>query len=218
MEVAYLNSPSQFEIINWNRFSSTLIIEVERNKKIYTSTAVVVGKNMLITAAHSVDQFDRGAIVVGDSYKNAQDKIEIKRCYIHPGYNPSKSLYVNDIAVIILNKNLPDNIFIEKIPESISLGPGEVLDRVGFGMRENKNIRTWTNPSFVTSTFNLTNFILEDTLSVVGDSGGPIYRNNNGELELIGIHSTLEGSNKTYIVNLAYYKDWIEEHRALRSI
>ena len=59
------------------------------------------------------------------------------------------------------------------------------------------------------STFSQKNFILTDDNSVIGDSGGPIYQVTENGHKLIGIHSTLEGTDKTYIVNLSHYKDWI---------
>lgn len=218
MEIAYLNSQSKIQIIDWDRFSSALIIEIERGGKNYTSTAVAIGRNMLLTAAHSVDQYTNGKVILGDNYHTSEDHIGIKRCIIHPEYNPGKSFFENDLAIIILEHNLPDKVNIERLSESVFISNGDVLDRVGFGMRNKKNIRTWSNPVFISETFNKKNLVLEDSMSVIGDSGGPIFKNDNGVMKLIGIHSTLEGSNKTYIVNVQKYLDWIDSNKELKSL
>jgi len=173
---------------------------------------------MLLTAAHSVDQYENGRVLLGDSYRGSKKSVKIKRCIVHPAYNPGKSFYENDIAIIVLEHNLPEGIRIERLSTEVKITNGEVLDRIGFGMRENKNIRTWSNPTYISNTFGRKNFVLEDNLSVVGDSGGPIYKNDGGTLRLVGIHSTLEGSNKTYIVNIAKYVEWIEGNRSLKKL
>ena len=209
MEVAYLNPGSQFQVLNWERFNSALILEIKRDAQAFTSTAVAIGKRFLLTAAHSVDQFDSGRLILEAHYKNATESIEVERCIIHPAYNPGQSLFDNDLAIVILKDDLPDSVHIETIPNDLALEKGDILDRVGFGQRNGANLRTWSNPKFVEESFNKKTLILKDNLSVVGDSGGPIFKNINGELKLVGIHSTLEGSNKTYVVNVNSYADWI---------
>jgi secreted trypsin-like serine protease len=204
--------------LDWESFSSTLIIEVARDSKVFTSTAVVIGRNMLLTAAHSIDCFDGGRVLLGENYHTAKESIKVKKSIIHPEYNPSKSFFENDLAIVILEHNLPKNIKIESIKEDIALAPGDILDRVGFGERNNQNIRTWTNPTFKERTFNKKNYILKDERSVIGDSGGPIFKRQNGQTSLVGIHSTLEGADKTYIVNISPYISWIESNRTLRKL
>lgn len=204
--------------LDWESFSSTLIIEVVRDSKVYTSTAVVIGRNMLLTAAHSIDCFDGGKVLLGDNYATAKGSIKIKKSVIHPEYNPSKSFFENDLAIVILEHNLPKSVKIESINEDIILAPGDTLDRVGFGERNNQNIRTWTNPTFKERTFNKKNYILKDERSVIGDSGGPVFKRQDGQTSLVGIHSTLEGTDKTYIVNISPYISWIESNRTLRKL
>lgn len=197
---------------SWERFNSSLLVEVSRGDSTFTSSGVAIFKNIFLTAAHSVDCMDGGSIL----FENK--KIAIKRVIIHPGYNPSKSFYENDIAIVILEESLPVGIRTESLSSDLFLSPGEVLERIGFGGRENGAAMTWTCPTFQTKTFNSKNFILEDNKSVVGDSGGPIYKNDRGELKLVGIHSTLEGADKTYVVNLDSYIPWIRNNIPLRIL
>lgn len=196
--------------IDWNRYDSTLIIEVVRDGKIYTSTAVAIAPNIILTAAHSVDCLTSARVYLGDDYGQRSDDqfIDVKRVSIHPGYNPSKSFYENDVAIVFLNRNLPSEMNLEVL-SNLEIKIGDKLERIGFGGRNKKNLKTWTNPIFKGQTFNKKNFILEDNKSVIGDSGGPVFYEDNGVKKLLGLHSTLEGESKTYIVNLSQYSDWI---------
>jgi secreted trypsin-like serine protease len=207
-----------YEGLNWKRFNSSVIIEIKRNDNVFTSTAVAIGRNMLLTAAHSVDCLDEGHIYLGEDYKLSSACIKIKKIIVHPGYNPGKSFFENDLAIVILEHNLPREINIENLENSIELGAGDTLERIGFGGRNNENIRTWTNPKYKTTTFNKINYVLEDVKSVIGDSGGPIYKNENGTHKFVGIHSTLDGSDTTYIVNVSKYLPWIEANKMIRSL
>lgn len=203
---------------NWTRFNSSFVIEVRRGESVYTSTAVALGKRMLLTAAHCIDCAEEAVLIIGEDYKRPDSVQEISQWIVHPGYNPSKSLYENDLAIIYLEEDLPHFTGIESIAENILLDEKCFLERIGFGGRNNANVRTWTNPTYQSTTFNKRNYILHDTLSVIGDSGGPIYKEENGILKLVGIHSTLEGRDKTYIVNLSMYKDWIDCHLEFKDV
>lgn len=204
--------------IDWSEFLSTVIIEVTKFGKVYTSTAVAISENVLLTAAHSVDNMDSAKVLIGRSYKQAVDELEVKRCVIHPNYDPKKSFYKNDLAIIILEESLPACVKLEKLPITSQYERGDTFERIGFGGRNQRNRRTWTNPTYKSRTFDCKSFILEDEMSVVGDSGGPIFRHHKGEVELIGIHSTLEGGSQTYIVNLAPYRKWIEANLEIYKV
>lgn len=200
---------SQNTEINWTRFNSSFIIEVKRGTEVYTSTAVAIGARTLITAAHCVDCAEDIVLILGDDYRTPDSVRTVNSWHVHPSYNPKKSLYENDLAIIYIDEDLPHFTSLEQIYDDIDISELSFLERIGFGGRNNENVRTWTNPTFESVTFNKRNFILKDSSSVIGDSGGPVYKEEAGQLKLIGIHSTLEGENKTYIVNLGEYKDWI---------
>ena len=210
-------NPTPSEDIDWSEFLSTVIIEVEKFGKVYTSTAVAIGEKLLLTAAHSVDNMDSAKALTGRSYKETIEEVDVQRCIIHPNYDPKKSFYKNDIAIVVLKEELPDCVKIEELPTSSQYEKGDVFERIGFGGRNKRNRRTWTNPTYSSRTFDRKSFILEDQMSVIGDSGGPIFKDNGDTVELIGIHSTLEGQSKTYIVNLAPYKKWIEANIEIHS-
>ena len=216
---AFNNLSIAAEHIDWSEFLSTVIIEVEKFGKVYTSTAVAIGEKILLTAAHSVDNMDEASVFTGSSYRETIEEIEVERCIIHPNYDPKKSFYKNDIAIVVLKEKLPTCVKIEELPTSSQYEKGDVFERIGFGGRNKRNRRTWTNPTYSSRTFDCKSFILEDEMSVIGDSGGPIFKQSkDGEsVELVGIHSTLEGESKTYIVNLAPYRVWIEANLEIHS-
>lgn len=212
-----INFFSHAPVSDWNIYSSSLLLEVSREEKIFTCSAVAIAKNVVITAAHCVDDITSGSVLLGHDYKEAKDKIGFKSVHIHHGYNQKESFYKDDIAVIVLKNNLPHEVKKANIDWNLKPTSQMSFERIGFGGRNNENRRTWTNPSFLNS---LSSKILEfkDQCSVVGDSGGPIYANTNDGLKLIAIHSTLEGSEKTYSSYLPYYKDWISSVVPLKVV
>lgn len=204
--------------INWARFSSSFIIEVTRGKEVFTSTAVAIGKNTLITAAHCVDCADEVALLIGDEYKNPDSVYTVEKWIIHPEYNPSKSLFENDLAILFMDEDLPPFVQYESLFADVELSKNSLMERIGFGGRHDENIRTWITPSFIGFSFNKKSLVFQDDFSVIGDSGGPIYTEREGKLHLVGLHSTLEGDNKTYAVNLSYYANWINELMFLEKV
>lgn len=210
-EAATNYAPKEFlESKDWTEFSSSLLIETHRGDAIFTSSAVLIKRNILLTAAHSVHDIEKGFVHLSSTYKRDNMRVSFKKVIIHKGYDKSKSNYKDDLAIIILDNNLPRSFK----PVSIArFAPVDVtIDRVGFGGREGINKRTWLNPKI--KSFEEDTLVLEDFESVIGDSGGPLYFNG----KLIGIHSTLEGTNKTYAVNICEYKNWIQENLPLKEV
>jgi secreted trypsin-like serine protease len=194
----------------WDTFNSSLLIEVFRGSEVFTSSSVLITRNVLLTAAHSVLGIDKGYVHIGHSYSQENMRVGFKKVIIHNDYDKNVSNYKNDIALIILDNNLPKSIKPVQISEANDLIDTSI-ERVGFGRRHGANKRTWTNPHLV----EVQDLHLEllDSKSVVGDSGGPLLLGNN----LLGIHSTKEG-NSTYAVNVSSYVDWINENLPIKSL
>jgi V8-like Glu-specific endopeptidase len=196
---------------NWSNFSSSLLIEVSRDQKIFTSSAVLIRRNVLLTAAHSVQDIEKGYVHLSHKYGQDNMRIGFKKVIIHSGYDKSKSNFKDDIALIILDSNLPKSFKPTSLDLSSDIQNIEV-DRIGFGGRNGLNTRTWTNPLAKETVDNT--IVLKDELSVIGDSGGPIYSKNG----LVGIHSTLEGNDKTYAVYVPAYKNWIDSYLPIKEV
>lgn len=201
---------SSAQAVDWHKFNSSALIEVNRGDNTFTSSCVIIRRNVILTAAHSVENIDGGHLHLGNSYSDKNQKIKFKKVIIHNQYNKSLSNFKNDIAIVVLEKNLPESIGPISISEGISFAEANV-DRIGFGGRNGQNTRTWTNPKVID--YQQNTLILKDQLSVIGDSGGPIYYKN----KLLGIHSTVEGSDKTYAVYVPNYIDWINENLPIKQ-
>jgi V8-like Glu-specific endopeptidase len=202
---------SKIPLVDWQKFSSSVLIEAKRADALFTSSAVVIRRNVLLTAAHSVENITDGCVHLSHHFHEDNPRIKFKKVIIHPDYNKDKSNFENDIAIVFLEHNLPMEFRPVILAQNIDPAKA-VVERIGFGGRKGKNTRTWTNPILLTITENAMQ--LYDAQSVVGDSGGPIYQGD----ELIGIHSTLEGKNKTYAVYVPFYYQWIQEHMELKEI
>lgn len=191
---------------HWNQLSGCLIFETFRNNDVFTSTCVALDSTTLLTAAHSAIDIDAGFVHFNFLYdQKKNERLRVKDIFIHPDYNESESLYLNDLAIIKLETPLPNSI----ATYNIGAFNYQAIERVGFGGRDGKNIRTWTHAKCLQVT---DKFILcEDWCSTIGDSGGPLFIYENGKYTLIGIHSTLEGDQYTYAVKLEYFQEWIEK-------
>lgn len=194
--------------LDWKNLNSALLLEVKRDSNIFTSSSVAIAPQVILTAAHSVDGIDSAKIFLDTKYMaNSKNFIRVLDVIIHPEYAQSESNFLNDIAILILEKPLPNDVKIHPIFEG-SLLKGE-LSRIGFGERAKSNSRNWTNPRYIAHPCDHRYFMCEDNYSVVGDSGGPLFIKSGRGLKLAGIHSTLEGTNLTYAVKVDAYKKWI---------
>jgi hypothetical protein len=203
--------PGFAKIDDWERFNSSLLIEVTRPNGVFTCTGVAISKDVVITAAHCLDGIIKGVrIFTQAKYDPKQTSLPIKDFTIHPNYNPSKSRYRSDLAKIVMKESLPPFINLCPIHEGKTV-TGQ-LYRFGFGGRDKKNVRTVITPTF--RKMNLIEEVIElnDEFSKSGDSGGPIFMQNGKDISILAVHSTYShGPEGNYSLNplLAAYLPWI---------
>lgn len=198
--------------LDWSNFNATLILEVTRPEGVFTSTAVAIAPDLVITAAHCLDGQVLKVRLSQESEYNPKGKfLAVETFDLHPEYNPSLSSFKNDIAKIKLKKPLADSTIIYPLIKGPHLLNGSFI-RLGFGARDGKNIRTLITPSY-RGVRHLENTLeLDDTYSYSGDSGGPIYLMRNGQMHLIAIHSTYSfGPEGKFSFNpmLAIHRNWL---------
>ncbi len=199
---------------DWEKFNSSLLIEVTRSTGVFTCSGIAVSGQLVITAAHCLEgDVKKVRVFTQESYNPAYPSLEVESFKIHQNYNPQNSPFVSDLAKIKMKKNfLP---FIKLYPIYTGTSFDSPLYRFGFGARNKKNLRTVITPKF--KTFDHVQHIIElnDMFSRSGDSGGPIYIQNGKDIFVLAIHSTFshgpEG-NFSYNPLLAPYLPWIYEN------
>lgn len=199
-------------LIDWNNFNSSLLIEVTRPNGIFTCTGVAINKDTILTAAHCLE----GEVLkVRVSTESAYDKngnfLAVDHFELHPDYDSETSNYKSDIAKIKLKKALPPGTNFYPIIKKNQELNGKIL-RLGFGARGSNNVRTLVTPEFKQVRNIEKTLELNDMYSYSGDSGGPVFMQNNGQMYLIAIHSTLSfGPLGKHSLNplLSSHREWI---------
>lgn len=199
-------------LIDWSNFNSSVLIEVTRPHGIYTSTGVAINNNTILTAAHCLEGEILKVRVSTDAAYNAQGTfIEVEAFDLHPDYNRESSNYRSDIAKIKLKTSLPEGTRFYPIIKKDNPLKGKIL-RLGFGARGKKNVRTLVTPEIRKIRSHEKTLELNDTYSYSGDSGGPIFLQDQGQMYLIAIHSTLSfGPEGKHSFNplLSSHREWI---------
>jgi V8-like Glu-specific endopeptidase len=199
-------------LIDWNNFNSSVLIEVTRPNGVFTSTGVAINKNTILTAAHCLEGEVLKVRISLDSAYNKKGKFfEAESFDLHPEYNRELSNYKADLAKIKLKDELPQGTLFYPIIKKDSNLNGKIL-RLGFGARGKKNIRTLVTP--VLRNIRTSEKVLElnDIYSYSGDSGGPVFLQQNGQMYLVAIHSTLSfGPEGKHSFNplLSSHREWI---------
>lgn len=200
--------------IEWEKFRSSVIIEVKRGNNIFTSSAVAISRNVLLTCAHSVVGVEGGRVFWDPQYRPQSKKfVKIKTVVIHPDYDFKKSKYKNDLAIVILKNGLPSKIRPASIlSKDCILSEGMQAHRLGYGERNDLNIRTWTNPEIAKYDSKNKCIVMNDINGKIGDSGGPLFLKQGSRYQLFALHSTIEGDGKSYTVSVRDYMEWIQQN------
>ena len=202
---------------DWERFNSSLLIEVTRPTGIFTCTGVAVSTKVIITAAHCLEgEIDNVRVFNQSVYDSKAPSMPVSKFELHPNYNLNVSRYRSDLGKIIMKHKLPAYINIHPI-QLVNAGDiiyGNIY-RFGFGQRNYKNIRTIITPGLRRLNFQEDVLELNDEFSRSGDSGGPIFIQNGTDVKILAIHSTFStGPEGNYSLNplLGTHMSWIFSH------
>jgi hypothetical protein len=172
------------ETIDWSNFSSSVLVEVTLGKKIQVFSGVAINPKTILTTAQGLKGDVTKVRVSWDSnYNQNGNFIDVKNIEKHPDFEEGM-----DLAKISLFEELPKTTIYYPIIKKDHLFQGRII-RVGFGVRNKKYIRTLLNPFLEKILPSKKILILNDLYSFTGDSGGPIFLQDAGQMYLVAIHS-----------------------------
>lgn len=202
-------------------------------------TGVIVGKNLVVTAAHCFTEARRGKVKeIGGFIEvthsiNFRDKIGIafERISLHPQWN---GLF-HDLALVQLTQDLPAHYLGVSFIKDVNLiSRGERVTLFGYGItgdgRADVGVLRAAESTFsgFIDKVNYPKTIIENQIRVknesktpsqacTGDSGGPAFLKNTGQLLglVSGMHLSIQkslecSSGDANYTLLAPYLDWIQ--------
>jgi hypothetical protein len=195
------------EMIDWSNFSSSVLVEVTTPKKIQVFSGVAINPKTILTTAKGLKGDITKVRASWDSkYSKNGNFIEVNHVENHPD-----SEFGIDLAKIRLFQDLPKTIVYYPIIKRDQLFQGRIL-RIGFGTRNKNNIRTLIHPFIKKILPSEKILILNDLYSFSGDSGGPVFLQNAGQMYLVAIHSKktsrVEGKY-SFNTLLSSQREWI---------
>ncbi len=212
--VFLMTAPVLSAFDDWEKFNSSLVIEVRRPHGVFTCTGVAVSSKVIVTAGHCLEGNVLGVrVFTGARYNPADLALDVKDYRVHPDYNPRTSRYFCDLAKINLRQKLPRSIRVHPIYLGSKLS-GEIY-RFGFGERGGRNSRTFITPTL--KNLNAAEEVLElyDDFSRSGDSGGPVFLTNGDDVQVLAVHSTFSyGPAGNFSLNplLRTHVSWIYDN------
>jgi len=176
-------------------------------------SAILIEKDVALTAAHCLDEDDVFSLVIGE------EEIMVKKTVLHPSYSTASFSVSNDIGLVFLE--------CESIYEPAEIGCVEWMYRyqnittVGYAQGYKKYSKKWLFTYFGTLVEepNEIKFIPHGASVWFGDSGGGVFAKFEGKEYVVGVISTFtimrvfenrEKVTECSATNIAKYIDWIE--------
>jgi hypothetical protein len=150
-------------------------------------TGTIIGRELILTAGHCVAQKGKYRV----NYLDENFKIQratVLRVAHHPEFDPADGFSSHDIGLVRIQK-LPDTMKMAKLPHWFNFASqGDNVTIAGFGTTEKRGLKDGTlreaEMKTVPPTINRASFagllsLTDQKVGMcVGDSGGPVYKNN----------------------------------------
>lgn len=174
-------------------------------------SGVMIAPSRILTAAHCFQGgVHRVVAVVGDSLQTST-QYEASGWNVHPGFQGSNVLLLNDVAVVQLAENL--TLPVLPLLVSTSVEAGDIVSIFGYGTIQDgtftfEELRSGEmKVAEVTATHIRADFKNVGSNTCVGDSGGPLIFEINGAATIAGLTSTGErvdclANDRSYFANI----------------
>lgn len=233
--------------------STVMVVHINRNDEVITCTGTLIDSNKVLSAAHCITAdgkrtgiaFTNSATCLTQAPKRTLRLVTAEA--VHPDYSYETRSFRNastDLAVLKFKGDIPEGYKVRELPSSsLRVLPNDTLVMTGYGTtvergEDSGTLRFTTVPAtrlLVDFYVALAKqrFSIPGTWTVeqgpqgvcTGDSGGPLYVKNGGQLTLIGVTSmgldhrtTEEGKARTchgvaLFTDLRGQLDWIYQQK-----
>ncbi|WP_413944176.1 S1 family peptidase [Bdellovibrio sp. HCB-162] len=192
-------------------------------------TGTPISKNVILTAAHCVKNADKVTVVFHtditceSGFSKDKQSITASDFLYHKDYS-GQSNAENDVALVKLPKSIPADYQVSKIYDGKSPLSSDEVTLAGYGITSETGegsmfLRT-TKKSFKSDLrMTSTNVVMSQPENGIcsGDSGGPVFVEVRGELQILGVNSVVTGRNEATVCHgrgvsmyAPYYQDWVE--------
>jgi secreted trypsin-like serine protease len=168
--------------------SSVILLEIVTGSGAARCSGTLLTPTKVLTAAHCLPADARQVLASAWSSDGNRVRVQAGGWAVHPQFQRSTSLLVNDVAVVFLSSALPNSTMGVLVSEPSAAGQSVFIagwGEPGFGLAVGEAILGLVNEVSVgfTYTGDLAN-------TCKGDSGGPAFRSVGGRYGVVGITST----------------------------
>ena len=201
--------------MRWKDYAASVGISVKKPLFTTTCSGVLLTPTVVLTAAHCVEDFVSAQVTTAPRLQDGVMAHDVVRGIIHPGYKGNIVGKSVDIGLFFLSTPIKTPF---EAPILAAVNPQLRFERIGYGVRNGRNVRTWVT-SFFHKWFG--GYVkTRDDFGMGGDSGGPVFQRQQGGLRLVGVHTGREMKDgklgkASYIQTLGEGEiTWIREQMA----
>ncbi|KYG65961.1 hypothetical protein AZI86_02520 [Bdellovibrio bacteriovorus] len=212
-----------------------VILVITKSEGSSICTGAPIASDLILTAAHCVENVDKAVAVFNNDISCesginvTRDGVPVVTTVVHEGYTGKAA--TDDLAVVKIQKNIPADYPINKIYQENSVLSSDSVTLIGYGSTGKKGsgggsgfLRT-VNKSYSHDVVTNSYLSGRDRMWIsqkeqgmcYGDSGGPVFFEVGGELQIAGVNSAVRGDTddtmcmgEAYAMYMPAYKEWLK--------